>query len=80
VTDKHEVVESALKLMYGFRSTQVTYVIAKLGLADQLADGPLTAIELASRGKRENPRTWPASFAWPHGSGLSQRYPAIGSS
>jgi SAM-dependent methyltransferase len=49
VTHKHEVVESALKLMYGFRSTQVTYVVAKLGLADQLADRPLTAIELASR-------------------------------
>jgi len=49
VTDSHESVESALKLVYGFRSTQVTYVVAKLGLADHLADGPLTATELASR-------------------------------
>jgi len=38
-------------LMHGFRSTQVTYVIAKLGLADHLAAGPLTAAELASRVK-----------------------------
>lgn len=35
-------------LMHGFRSTQVIYVIAKLGLADHLAEGPLTAVELAS--------------------------------
>ena len=49
MTDKHDVVESALKLLYGFRSTQVTHVVAKLGRADKLADGPLTAIDLASR-------------------------------
>jgi SAM-dependent methyltransferase len=36
-------------LMHGFRSTQVVYVIAKLGLADHLAEGPLTAALLASR-------------------------------
>jgi SAM-dependent methyltransferase len=36
-------------LVQGFRSTQVTYVIAKLGLADQLAESPLTATELAAR-------------------------------
>lgn len=36
-------------LHYGYRSTQVVYVIAKLGLADHLADAPLTAAELATR-------------------------------
>jgi hypothetical protein len=36
-------------LVQGFRSTQVTYVIAKLGLADQLAESPLTAAELGYR-------------------------------
>jgi len=35
-------------LMHGFRSTQTIYVFAKLGLADHLADSPLTAAELAS--------------------------------
>lgn len=34
-------------LVQGFRSTQVTYVFAKLGLADRLAESPLTAAELA---------------------------------
>jgi hypothetical protein len=36
-------------LVQGFRSTQVTYVIAKLGLADHLAGSALTAAELAAR-------------------------------
>lgn len=36
-------------LQYGFRSTQVMYVIAKLSLADHLTDGPLSPVELASR-------------------------------
>jgi SAM-dependent methyltransferase len=38
-----------ISLLHGFRSTQVIYVIAKLGLADHLAEGSLTAAELASR-------------------------------
>ncbi len=38
-----------LALVRGFRSTQVVYVIAKLRLADHLAESPLTAEELASR-------------------------------
>ncbi len=37
-----------LALINGFRSTQVVYVIAKLGLADLLANGAATAEELAS--------------------------------
>ena len=49
MSDGHRAVESLLELISGFRSTQATYVVAKLGLADQLADGPLTATELASR-------------------------------
>ena len=36
-------------LINGFWTTQAIYVAAKLGLADLLADGPLTAVELASR-------------------------------
>lgn len=38
-----------IALTQGYRSTQVTYVIAKLGLADHLAEAPLTAAELAAR-------------------------------
>jgi ubiquinone/menaquinone biosynthesis C-methylase UbiE len=36
-------------LIYGFRATQTVYVIAKLGVADKLAGGPLTAPELAAQ-------------------------------
>jgi len=49
VTDAHLAVESVLKLLYGYRSTQASYVVAKLGLADQLESGSLTAKELAAR-------------------------------
>ncbi len=35
--------------MRGYRATQVVYVIAKLGLADQLARAPMTAPELAEK-------------------------------
>lgn len=42
-------IERLRPLLYGFRSTQVIYVFAKLGLADFLAVSPLTAAELASR-------------------------------
>ena len=38
-----------LAVAYGFRSTQTVYVMAKLGLADQLAAGPATAADLAAR-------------------------------
>jgi hypothetical protein len=36
------------QLIMGFRTTQLIYVAAKLGLADHLARGPLTTHELAS--------------------------------
>lgn len=45
--------ERLLVLLNGFRSTQVVYVIAKLGLADHLAGSALTAAELASRVKAD---------------------------
>lgn len=35
-------------MINGYRFTQAVYVMAKLGIADRLADGPLTASELAS--------------------------------
>lgn len=37
-----------LALVQGFRASQVTYVIAKLGIADRLAESPRTADELAA--------------------------------
>src|SRR5713226_6276537 len=35
--------------MYGFRASQTVYVMAKLGVADKLSGGPLTARELAEK-------------------------------
>ncbi len=49
VTDTKSAIERLVAQMHGFRSTQVIYVIAKLRLADHLAEGPMTAAELASR-------------------------------
>jgi len=40
-------------MINGFRFTQAVYVMAKLGLADKLAGGPLTAPELASAVKAD---------------------------
>ncbi len=37
-----------LRLAYGALAAQVVYVAAKLGLADLLNDGPLTATDLAA--------------------------------
>jgi O-methyltransferase domain len=37
-----------LSLVQGFRASQVTYVVAKLGIADRLAESPRTADELAA--------------------------------
>src|ERR1700730_14273514 len=51
VTETPPALARLLSLVQGFRSTQVTYVIAKLGLADQLAESPLTAKELAAKVK-----------------------------
>ena len=42
-----EDLQRLLALVQGFRATQVTYVIAKLGVADLLAESPLTAADLA---------------------------------
>ena len=36
------------RLLHGFRITQLLYVMAKLGIADQLANGPKTSDELAT--------------------------------
>lgn len=38
-----------LAMINGFRTTQVVYVVAKLGLADYLSAAPLTAAELATK-------------------------------
>ena len=38
-----------LSLINGFRATQAIYVVARLGVADMLADGPLTAEAIAVR-------------------------------
>jgi ubiquinone/menaquinone biosynthesis C-methylase UbiE len=43
-------------MLYGFRATQTAYVVAKLGLADRLSAGPLSASELASQ-VNVNPRS-----------------------
>jgi hypothetical protein len=42
-------VDRLLAMVNGFRTTQVVYVVAKLGLADHLSDSPLTARELATK-------------------------------
>jgi multifunctional cyclase/dehydratase/O-methyltransferase len=39
---------AVLELMTGSRVSQPLYVPAELGIADQLADGPVTAVDLAS--------------------------------
>jgi len=49
VGDPKTDLDRLFALQYGYRSTQVVYVIAKLGLADHLADAQLTADELAAR-------------------------------
>jgi len=48
VAETPEDLQRLLALVQGFRATQVTYVVAKLGLADRLAKSALTAAELAS--------------------------------
>jgi len=47
VAETPDDLKRLVALVQGFRSTQVTYVFAKLGLADRLAESPLTAAELA---------------------------------
>lgn len=42
-------VDRLVTMMNGFRSTQVTYVVAKLGVADHISEVPLTAAELAGK-------------------------------
>ncbi len=49
MTDTHSNIERLVNLTRGFRTTQATYVMAKLGLADELAAGPATAAELARK-------------------------------
>lgn len=49
MADTKPDVERLVALLQGYRSTQTAYVIAKLGLADHLAESPLTAAELAGR-------------------------------
>lgn len=43
------VAERLVTMMNGFRTTQVAYVVAKLGIADQLSELPLTASEVAGK-------------------------------
>jgi hypothetical protein len=49
VTDSQSSIDRVRALTRGYRTTQATYVIAKLGLADELATGPATAAELAGK-------------------------------
>ena len=49
MTDVHSNLDRVVALTRGFRTAQATYVIAKLGLADELAGGPATAAELARK-------------------------------
>jgi ubiquinone/menaquinone biosynthesis C-methylase UbiE len=42
-------IERFTSLVYGSRATQTVYVMAKLGVADRLSSGPLTASELAAQ-------------------------------
>lgn len=42
-------VDRLVTMMNGFRNTQVTYVVAKLGVADQISEVPLTAAEVAGK-------------------------------
>ena len=42
-------VDRLVTMMNGFRNTQVTYVVAKLGVADHISDVPLTAAEVAGK-------------------------------
>ena len=46
-TRDHDGISRLRQLIMGFRLTQLIYVTAKLELADHLAQGPLTAPELA---------------------------------
>jgi len=48
VADTPSDLSRLLALVQGFRASQVTYVIAKLGIADRLAESPRTADELAA--------------------------------
>jgi SAM-dependent methyltransferase len=41
-------IDRLLAMINGFRATQVTYVVAKLGIADQLANSSRTSAELAN--------------------------------
>lgn len=42
-------VDRLVTMMNGFRNTQVTYVLAKLGVADHISEAPMTAAEVASK-------------------------------
>ena len=44
-SDRHQLMQAA----HGFRISQALYVVAKLGIADLLEDGPKTGNELAKR-------------------------------
>lgn len=49
MTDVKTNLERLLGFMRGFRATQTAYVMAKLGVADALAEGPATAAEVAHK-------------------------------
>lgn len=46
-----------LQLIYGFAASQTVYVAAKLGLADQLSQGPRTSAEVAAALQQDPERT-----------------------
>ena len=49
MTDSQSSIDRVRALTRGYRTTQATYVFAKLGLADELAAGPATSAELAAK-------------------------------
>ncbi len=49
MTDSAAILDRLVLLARGYRSTQAVYVMAKLGLADHMADGPATAEELSRK-------------------------------
>ena len=49
MTDSQSSIDRVRALTRGYRTTQATYVFAKLGLADELAAGAATSAELAAK-------------------------------
>lgn len=46
-TQEREAAAAVLRMIRGIRISRAVYVAAELGIADRLADGPVTSAELA---------------------------------